>query len=57
MKNQSYPNSTPSSSSLEFILFLNPEDRSFYSYCALKGILVKETNIPHLIINQAYKQL
>jgi hypothetical protein len=43
--------------SAEFILFLNPEDKSFYSYCPAKGILIKENNVPHAVAAQAQQQI
>jgi|JI10StandDraft_1071094.scaffolds.fasta_scaffold3874263_1 hypothetical protein len=42
---------------LEFILFLDPTDGNFYSYCASKGLLAKEESAPYKIKDEASKQM
>ena len=42
---------------LEFILFLEPNDGHFYSYCASKGIIVKEEGVPYKITTIAEEQI
>ena len=42
---------------LEFILFLDPSDGNFYSYCPAKGLIAQEEDVPHKIKHKADEQI
>lgn len=42
---------------VEFILFLDPTSRRFYSYCPSRGLIVEEENVPNRIMKEAEKQI
>lgn len=39
------------------MLFLDPSDGKFYSYCASRGLLVLEENVPNKIAEEAENQI
>ena len=42
---------------LEFVLFLDPHDCLFYSYCPAKGLIAQEEDVPHKIKLIAEEQI